>query len=51
MKALEVDILFVPEVITCCTILHNICLSNGDLLEPEDVDGVAEDEDEAAAGE
>lgn len=54
LKALEVDILYVPEVITCCTILHNICLSNGDLLEPEepvDVDGVGADGDEAAGEE
>ena len=44
LKALEVDILYVPEVITCCTILHNICLSNGDLLEPDvGVDGAADD--------
>ncbi|TDG97605.1 hypothetical protein EPR50_G00228020 [Perca flavescens] len=36
LKALEVDVLYVPEVIACCTVLHNICLSNGDLLEAED---------------
>ncbi|KAK0139256.1 hypothetical protein N1851_024114 [Merluccius polli] len=35
LKALEVDVLYVPEVIACCAVLH-ICLSNGDLLEPED---------------
>ncbi|KAK0142685.1 Protein ALP1-like [Merluccius polli] len=32
LKTLEVDILFVPEVILCCTILHNICLSRGAIL-------------------
>ncbi|KAK0133601.1 Zinc finger BED domain-containing protein 1 [Merluccius polli] len=36
LKALGVDVLYVPEVIACCAVLHNICLSNGDLLEPED---------------
>ncbi|XP_053192738.1 uncharacterized protein LOC128376912 [Scomber japonicus] len=34
-KALEVDVTYVPEVIVCCTVLHNICMSNGDLLEPD----------------
>ncbi|CAL8344292.1 unnamed protein product [Merluccius merluccius] len=43
--ALEVDILFVPEVILCCIILH-ICLSRGDVLDPEDgVAGAAGEED------
>ncbi|KAL2087194.1 hypothetical protein ACEWY4_018253 [Coilia grayii] len=36
LKALEVDIRYVPEVILCCTILHNICLSQGDVLDVED---------------
>ncbi|XP_059915796.1 uncharacterized protein LOC132463548 [Gadus macrocephalus] len=49
LKALEVDVLFVPEVILCCTILHNICLSQGDVLDPEDGEdseaGAAEEED------
>ena len=46
LKALEVDVLFVPEVILCCTILHNICLSRGDVLDPEDREaGAAEEED------
>ena len=45
MKALEVDVRFVPEVIVCCTVLHNICLTNGDLLEPDaDVGRAAEDQ-------
>lgn len=35
LKALEVDVAYVPEVIACCVVLHNICLSNGDLLDPE----------------
>lgn len=33
-KALEVDITFVPSVITCCAVLHNICLGVGDIEEP-----------------
>ncbi|KAK0146504.1 Protein ALP1-like [Merluccius polli] len=48
-KALEVDVLYVPEVIACCAVLHNICLSNGDLLEPEDgEDEPAEDQPQPA---
>ncbi|KAL2088028.1 hypothetical protein ACEWY4_016856 [Coilia grayii] len=47
LKALEVDIRYVPEVILCCTILHNICLSQGDVLDVlDDEDGIA-----GAAGE
>ena len=34
LKALEVKVTFAPDVIACCTILHNICLSNGDIMEP-----------------
>ncbi|XP_049911320.1 putative nuclease HARBI1 [Epinephelus moara] len=34
LKALEVKPTFSPDVIACCTILHNICLSNGDIMEP-----------------
>ncbi|KAI2642371.1 hypothetical protein H4Q32_029933 [Labeo rohita] len=34
-KALEVKPEFAPEVITC-TILHNICITNGDIIEPEE---------------
>lgn len=34
-KALEVKPEFAPEVITCCTLLHNICITNGDIIEPE----------------
>ncbi|KAL2087170.1 hypothetical protein ACEWY4_018229 [Coilia grayii] len=42
LKALEVDIRYVPEVILCCTILHNICLSQGDVLDVlDDEDGMA----------
>ncbi|XP_068447490.1 putative nuclease HARBI1 [Clinocottus analis] len=45
LKALEVDVRFVPEVIVCCTVLHNICLTNSDLLEPDaDVGRAAEDQ-------
>ena len=38
LKVLEVDVLYVPEVIACCIILHNICLTNADVLEPEEDD-------------
>lgn len=42
IKAREMNVLSVLEIILCCTILHNICLSRGDVLDPEDVvDGVA----------
>ncbi|KAJ8362309.1 hypothetical protein AAFF_G00384540 [Aldrovandia affinis] len=33
-KSLKVKLTFAPEVIACCTILHNICVSNGDIMEP-----------------
>ncbi|XP_042349776.1 putative nuclease HARBI1 [Plectropomus leopardus] len=33
-KALEVKPTFAPDVIACCAILHNVCLSNGDIVEP-----------------
>ncbi|KAK9976615.1 hypothetical protein ABG768_021820, partial [Culter alburnus] len=35
-KALEVKPEFAPKVITCCTILHNICITNGDTMESEE---------------
>ncbi|KAM3857067.1 putative nuclease HARBI1 [Diretmus argenteus] len=35
-KTLEVSPTFAPAVITCCTILHNLCLDNGDIMEPEE---------------
>lgn len=34
-KAMEVSPAFVPEVIACCAVLHNIALQNGDIVEPE----------------
>ncbi|KAJ8367962.1 hypothetical protein SKAU_G00079900 [Synaphobranchus kaupii] len=34
LKALEVKPTFAPKVIACCAILHNICLTNGDIMEP-----------------
>ncbi|KAJ4921187.1 hypothetical protein JOQ06_025910 [Pogonophryne albipinna] len=33
-KALEVDHSFSPKVIAVCAVLHNICLTAGDILEP-----------------
>ncbi|XP_042602831.1 putative nuclease HARBI1 [Cyprinus carpio] len=49
LQALEVHYTFVPHAVTACTILHNICLSAGDVLAPEDEpeDDVEEDEGEA----
>ncbi len=42
-KAMEVSPSFVPEVIACCAVLHNIALQNGDIIEPE----VGENNDDA----
>ncbi|KAJ8014622.1 hypothetical protein DPEC_G00017550 [Dallia pectoralis] len=49
LKALEVQTLFVPKVVTACVILHNICVGVGDVLKevveednnqpPVDLDG------------
>ncbi|KAK7136426.1 hypothetical protein R3I94_014919 [Phoxinus phoxinus] len=54
-KALEVSPAFVPEVVACCTVLHNLCLLNGDIVDPEvveDDDGPPEPRNtEASAGE
>nr|XP_054597978.1 uncharacterized protein LOC129163706 [Nothobranchius furzeri]XP_054597979.1 uncharacterized protein LOC129163706 [Nothobranchius furzeri] len=49
LKALEVHSTFVPHVITACTILHNICLSAGDIVVQDDEleDDAPEDEGEA----
>ncbi|KAL0153332.1 hypothetical protein M9458_051370, partial [Cirrhinus mrigala] len=35
-KALEISPAFVPEVVTCCAVLHNLALLNGDIVEAED---------------
>ncbi|XP_061563492.1 putative nuclease HARBI1 [Cololabis saira] len=35
-KALEVKPCFAPQIIACCAMLHNICLANGDIVEPAD---------------
>ncbi|KAL0153598.1 hypothetical protein M9458_051078 [Cirrhinus mrigala] len=35
-KALEVSPAFVPEVVACCAVLHNLALLNGDIVEAED---------------
>ncbi|XP_028254286.1 putative nuclease HARBI1 [Parambassis ranga] len=50
LQALEVHHTFVPQVITACACLHNICLGAGDIMAPED--GVQEDmpEDEGENG-
>ncbi|XP_035986064.1 protein ALP1-like [Fundulus heteroclitus] len=36
LQALEVHHTFVPQVITACAVLHNICLGAGDIMAPED---------------
>ncbi|XP_025753373.1 putative nuclease HARBI1 isoform X2 [Oreochromis niloticus] len=50
LQALEVHHTFVPHVVTACAVLHNICLSAGDIVapvdEPED-DGAEDGEGEA----
>ncbi|KAL7377129.1 hypothetical protein ABVT39_022375 [Epinephelus coioides] len=35
-KSLEVSPTFAPVVITCCTVLHNLCVDNGDMMEPDE---------------
>ncbi|KAL3984487.1 hypothetical protein ACER0C_016112 [Sarotherodon galilaeus] len=50
LQALEVHHTFVPHVVTACAILHNICLSAGDIVAPEDEpqeDGAQDEEGEA----
>ncbi|CAK6982373.1 PREDICTED: uncharacterized protein LOC109641528 [Scomber scombrus] len=48
LKALEVHHTFVPQVITACAVLHNICLGVGDIMPPQDElqDAMPEDEEE-----
>ncbi|KAK0131523.1 Protein ALP1-like [Merluccius polli] len=48
LQALEVHHTFVPQVITACAVLHNICLGVGDIMPPEDElqDTMPEDEGE-----
>ena len=33
-RALEVSPTFAPQVIASCAFLHNVCIDNGDVLEP-----------------
>ncbi|XP_063080010.1 putative nuclease HARBI1 [Engraulis encrasicolus] len=35
-KALEVRPTFTPQIIASCAFLHNVCMDNGDLLEPDE---------------
>lgn len=37
-SALEVKVGFCTEVVIACAFLHNVCLTNGDVLEPEDAE-------------
>ncbi|KAF1384386.1 hypothetical protein PFLUV_G00119400 [Perca fluviatilis] len=34
-RALEVSPTFAPQVIASCAFLHNVCIDNGDVLEPD----------------
>ena len=47
-KALEVQPAFAVKVIACCAILHNFCLTAGEVLEPEEED---EEEEEGEGAE
>ncbi|CAJ1069785.1 putative nuclease HARBI1 [Xyrichtys novacula] len=49
LKALEVKVDFVSEVIVDCLFLHNLCLGHGDILEPEDGEEVDGDDNCLAA--
>ncbi len=47
---------FVPDVVACCAVLHNLCLQNGYIVDPEVVEDPADDppkpqNTEASAGE
>ncbi|CAJ1087248.1 protein ALP1-like isoform X1 [Xyrichtys novacula] len=46
IKALEIHHTFMPQVITACAVLHNICLGAGDTMAPEEdvQDGMPGDE-------
>ncbi|KAK9976934.1 hypothetical protein ABG768_018826, partial [Culter alburnus] len=37
-SALEVKVGFCTEVVIACAFLHNVCLTHGDVLEPEDAE-------------
>ena len=50
-KALEVSPTFVPYVVTCCAILHNVCVANGDLVEPDIVEDDHGRDNDGPAGE
>lgn len=49
-KALEVRPAFVPEVVACCAVLHNLCFSCGDLVEADVGDGDGADEEPMEPG-
>ncbi|KAL7388352.1 hypothetical protein ABVT39_012252 [Epinephelus coioides] len=51
LKALEVKVEFVPEVITACLFLHNLCIGNGDILESEPVEEEEKDGGDGDGGE
>jgi len=35
-RALEVKPTFAPQIIASCAFLHNVCLGNGDTLDPDE---------------
>lgn len=37
-SALEVEVCFCTEVMIACAFLHNVCLTHGDVVEPEDAE-------------
>ncbi|XP_071388109.1 putative nuclease HARBI1 [Centroberyx affinis] len=45
LRALEIRPLFAPKVLAACCVLHNLCLSTGDILE-EDEEPHEEDEED-----
>ncbi|XP_052445479.1 putative nuclease HARBI1 [Carassius gibelio] len=47
LQALEVHPTFAPKVIASCTMLHNICLGVGDIIQPDDSQEEEEDDVEA----
>uniref|UniRef100_A0A3Q3F1G4 DDE Tnp4 domain-containing protein n=1 Tax=Labrus bergylta TaxID=56723 RepID=A0A3Q3F1G4_9LABR len=51
LKAMEVRIPFAVEVITCCAVLHNLCLGTEDLEFPSDQDADEADPDDQDADE
>lgn len=43
-KSLEVSPDFIPIVVTCCAILHNMCFATNDIIDVDDNDGDDDDD-------